>query len=310
MIQDYKVYVAFIATNLVKNNYWPTSKFSMKSFSKTDYVDGVFLCDGQSDDETVAIHQNANIEKFSVVNCRKWDTALLTNKAYGEQITDILRHFTEKKEKCVVFITSTEMFMHEALRGEFAMAINGLIDSDCNFFTPEHQKIVSKNIARRIANVNWYEFSPYGFHESCIVKFDEQNQWDSVNENSTELYGTSTPKNLNVKWTQPLYDYERWFQVPKNFENHMKNHLNYDDENGEEEEIFRHVIEKLLTWGMHVFHENVHPPEAQEMLELLESHHYGYDIFGYLQVVKNENDEIVGLSSRSEKVMKMMENLS
>ena len=83
------------------------------------------------------------------------------------------------------------------------------------------QKIVSKNIARRIANVNWYEFSPYGFHESCIVKFDEQNQWDRVNENSTELYGTSIPKNLNVKWTQTLYDYERWFQVPKNFENHM-----------------------------------------------------------------------------------------
>jgi hypothetical protein len=310
MINGYKVYVAFIATNLIKNNYWPTSKYSMKSFAGTNYVDSIFLCNGQSEDDTVPIHLGADIEKLEIIETCKWDTKKLNNEQYNLQISDIVGKINDRKEKCILFITSAELLMVSGIREDFRNAVEELIESEnCNFFTTIQAKFVTKDFLRNPSYHDWYAWSPYGLHEMMVVKYDDDNRWFSTstgpgNLGLTEIHGTSEPINLDYSWNHCFLDYERWFQTIENFNNHRTNHAGWDGAAEVDDAIVK-MLKKDFGIGISYVAEGSHPIEAREMLSNLKPEHYGYHMWGYLGIKNSPTG--VSIGTKSKKVFDLLE---
>lgn len=283
MINNFEIACFCIAANLVKNNYYPVSLKAMESWSNTEWVDKIYAFNPESSDETVEKHKS--IDKLEFVTSPKWDTSTISQKDMIPQYEFALEYISNKDKNIILIILCTDMIFTDAFRDELRFRIQSLTERNYNHINLCMAKVPTKDVREKMRmHRNFYIYS--------ALKFTPKIKWTKIVDNESKLVGPQGRKTLdnNYKWQNPLLSYENWFFTKEDWDLKRSKHAEWKDKWTYDDIAQMVYLNKLRKYKPIKMKYEDHPKEAQDLVDMLEPHHLGYNLFGYYKDPDSKNE--------------------
>lgn len=280
MINNKKVIMGTVMTNVVANKYYPVSRSSILSFCNTDFIDEVVIVDGCSTDNTIEKHSNLS-DKVKFLIGPSWDTDDLSQTNFIKQCNILYDYCNNLNEDAILIFECADVLFTDTFRKECEEVIKKIVDNEFDYCILPYEKVLTPWFRLKYS----YKQTDDQFYNICISYFKKN---DNVWKNGIVHDGCikdppRQAKKLIHEWKTSVYSYETWFFDKQQFEKKIISHYNWD-----KDLTIDSTIEKMYYWKIqqmpNIFMKlSEHPKEAYDFLNLLLESHQGFSLFGHLK---------------------------
>jgi len=278
MIDGYTVICATWMTNVVKNGYYPVTHKCLESFANTSFVDHVIVAEGQSVDDTIALH--SDIPKVTFIDAPYWNTDELDMPNTDKQLTAIIQYVNKNFINAILVMYCADVIFSQNFRNELESEIKRLIASDCDFVNLTFAKIITKDIREQTRRFREC------FHTYSAIKFDKDHSWREIKSEKylIDSCGNNSVNRLSPKSdiSHPALSYETFLFTEAQMHEKARKHIAWN-ESWTMHDIFQQKILPKLGRNP-VCMTNKHPDEAKDLLDALSDDVQGHSFFDVLEI--------------------------
>lgn len=274
MLNEYEIACCIFMTNVVKNKYYPVTLKCLEACSNTDFIDKIYVFNGDSTDDTVEKHQH--VPKVEFIDSTPWDTKEFSANIMSKQYKSALKYISDLNKKIIIIILSSDIIFTDGFRQELKANLEKLSSNEnYNFFPLPFVKVPNQHVRDKNRQ------PPPGFYIYSAIKFNEKIKWTEIGKKENKIIGNYSLKAFKPSWKNKMYSYETWFFTENNLKRKKMAHSEWKNKWKIEDIINMIYIRKLKKFGSIPMRKEDHPKEAQELIDMLEEKHLGYSSFGF-----------------------------